>query len=207
MMRHTRLGCAVLLVCLFGSACAPMFTDARMLRYGQVEITPSVSPGFVSGNGQTDHVWNDFGVRAQFGFSDRVNLGLGFNRTQLAIENPDSFGFNTVAFGPKVSLVPDRLAVALPVTVFLTEELNADERWQLHPTVLMTVPINERVDFNPAVRLLVPVCDQCETSIAFHAGFGFRTGRHLILRPEAVFIVNPGEEVVSWTFGLGASIR
>jgi hypothetical protein len=184
-----------------------MFTDARMLKTGQVEITPSVSPGFVSADGETEHAWTDFGVRGQFGVTDRINVGFGYNRTQLSIENPDTYGFNTVAFGPKFSLMPDRLALAVPVSVFFAEDLNQDERWQLHPTLLMTVPLSERVDFNPAVRLRIPVCDNCDTSIAFHAGFGFRTGRHLILRPEAVAIVNPGDDGVSWTFGLGASIR
>ena len=204
-MRLRVVVCLLALVNAVG--CAPMFTDARMLKARQVEVTPSINPGFVSTNGETAHVWNDYGLRAQVGLTDRINVGVGYNRTQLDIENPDSYGFNTVAFGPKFSLMPDRLAVAVPVSVFLAEELNADERWQLHPTVLMTVPVSERVDFNPAVRLLIPVCDQCETSIAFHAGFGFRTGRHLILRPEAVAIVNPGDDGVSWTFGLGASIR
>lgn len=202
-----RLRLAVCLTALvLAAGCAPMFSDARMLRPGQVEITPAVNPAFLTEDGDTAHVWNDFGIRAQFGVTDRVNIGAGYNRTQLALDGPDSFGFNTVAFGPKFSLIPDRLAVGVPVGFSFGENVDED-RWQLHPTLLMTVPMNEHADFNPAVRLLIPTCDGCDTLIAFHAGFGVRTGRRLVLRPEAVFIFNPGEDGMIWTFGFGASIR
>ena len=194
------------LALVFASACTPLFSDARMLRPGQVEVTPSVSPAFISEDGDTAHTWNDFGVRAQFGVTDRINIGAGYNRSQLAIDNPESFGFHTVAFGPKFSLVANRLAVAVPVGFSFGENIDSD-RWQLHPTVLMTVPMNDRVDFNPAFRLLIPTCDGCDTLIALHAGFGIRAARRLILRPEGVLIFNPGEDGVIWTIGIGASLR
>ena len=198
-------------VCLMSlmlvSGCAPMFSYARMLPPGHIEVTPSVSPSFVSGGGETAHAWNDFGVRVQAGLSDRVGWGAGYNRTVLTVDDAaNGFGFNTVAFGPKVSLMPERLAVAVPVTFSFGEGTDSDH-WLVNPTLLMTLPVNERVDFNPAVRLLVPICDDCKTAIAFHAGFGLRAGRRLILRPEAAMVVTPGEDAVTWTLGLGTSLR
>jgi len=195
----------VSLVLAFG--CAPMFSDARMLRPGQIEVTPSVSPSFVSGEGETAHTWNDFGVRMQVGLNDRFGWGAGYNRTVLTVDDAaNGFAFNTVAFGPKFSLMPERMAVAVPVTFSFGEGTDSDH-WLINPTLLMTLPVNERVDFNPAVRLLVPICEDCKTAIAFHAGFGLRAGGRLILRPEAAFVVTPGEEFVTWTLGLGASVR
>lgn len=187
------------------TACAPVFSDARMLRPGQVEVTPAVSPVYVIENGDTTHVWNDFGVRALFGLSDRVNIGAGYNRTQVSLG--ENYGFNTVAFGPKLGVVSDRVAVALPVGVTFGEDIRVADTWQFHPTLLMTIPLSQRVDFNPAVRLLIPMRKGPDTLVAAHAGFGIRTGRRLVLRPEAAFIFNPGEDGVVWTFGLGASLR
>lgn len=187
------------------TACAPMFSDARMLRPGQFEVTPAVSPAYVSEDGDTTHVWNDYGVRALFGVSSRLNFGVGYNRTELA--QLGDFGVNTVGFGPKFGLVADRVALAVPVGFSFGEEIEVRDTWQVHPTLLMTVPMNQRVDFNPAVRLLIPTREGADTLVAVHAGFGVRTGRHLVLRPEAAFIFNPGEDGVVWTVGLGASLR
>jgi hypothetical protein len=179
-----------------------------MLQPGQMEVTPSVNPTFVSALGETEHGWNDFGVRMQAGLSNRVGLVAGYNRTVLAVDDAaNGYGFNTIGFGPKFSLMPDRLAVAIPAGFSFGEEIEASETWQVHPTLLVTLPLHPRVDFNPAVRLVVPICDGCDTGIAFHAGFGLRVGQRLIVRPEAAALVYPGEEGVTWTLGLGASIR
>lgn len=198
-------GTACLAALVSSTACAPMFSDARMLRPGQVEVTPAVSPVYVTENEDTTHAWNDYGVRALFGIGSRLNIGAGYNRTELAFE--EGFGFNTIAFGPKFGLVADRVAVAVPVGFSFGEDIEVDDTWQVHPTLLMTFPMNQRVDFNPAVRLLIPTREGADTLIAVHAGFGVRTGRHLVLRPEAAVVFNPGEDGVVWTFGLGASLR
>ena len=205
-MRVKLAGFVVVLV--LASACAPMFSDARMLRRGQVEVTPAVNPVFVTERGQTEHEWTDVGARAQFGISNRVDFGAGYIRSQVS---DGDFGLNTVLFGPRFSLVPDRVAVALPVGFSFGEfgdELDVADTWQLNPTLLLTAPMGRHVDFNPAVRLMIPTCENCDTLIALHAGFGFRVGRHLVLRPEVAFIFNPGDnDGVLWTAGLGASFR
>jgi hypothetical protein len=185
---------------------APMFSDARMLQRGQVEVTPAVNPVYVSENEDTTHVANDFSVRALFGISNRLNVGAGYNRTQLTVGEED-FGFDTIAFGPKFGLVPDRVAVAVPVGFAFGEDIEVADTWQVHPTLFMTFPMNQRVDFNPAVRFVIPVTEDRNTLVALHAGFGVRTGRHLVLRPEAAVVFDPGEDGVVWTFGLGASFK
>ena len=178
-----------------------------MLRPGQVEVTPTVSPVFLSEDGDTTHISNEFGARASVGVTSRVNVTAGYNRTQTIEIETESFGFNTIAFGPKFSLVPERLAVAVPVGFAFGDEVDTTRSWQIHPALLMTVPINEHFDFNPAVRFLIPTCDGCETLIAVHGGFGVRTSGRFTLRPEVAVIFNPGEDGVVWTFGFGVSIR
>ena len=202
-MRFRLAVCLVALV--LASACAPMFSDARMLQRGQVEVTPAVNPVFVTERGQTEHEWTDIGARAQFGISNRLNVGAGYIRSDVS---DGDLAMNTVLFGPKVSLVPDRVAFALPVGFSLVEGVDVADTWQLNPTLLMTVPMSQRVDFNPAVRLVIPTCENCDTLIAFHAGFGIHASPRLVLRPEAAFILDPGgNDGVIWTVGLGVSLR
>jgi hypothetical protein len=134
-----------------------------------------------------------------------VNFGAGYNRTQLA--HGEGYGFNTIAFGPKFGLVADRVAVAVPVGFSFGEDIEVADTWQFHPTLLMTVPMHQRVDFNPAARFVIPTREGADTLVAVHAGFGVRTGRRLVLRPEAALVFNPGEDGVVWTVGLGASLR
>jgi hypothetical protein len=190
------------------SACAPAFSDARMLRPGQVEITPAVNAVGITENGDSTHTYNEYGARLLFGVGPRVNVGVGYARSDVLEKfGLGDFGFNTLAFGPKFSLVPDRIAVAMPVGFSFGEEMSVSDTFQIHPTLLMTVPLGEHVDFNPAVRLLVPTCDNCDTLIAFHAGFGLRTGRRVVVRPEVAFVVDPGEDGVLWTLGVGVSLR
>lgn len=67
--------CLVALV--LATACSPIFSDARMLRPGQVEVTPSMNPVFISENEDTTHLYNDFGIRAEIGVTNRVSFGGG----------------------------------------------------------------------------------------------------------------------------------
>ena len=110
------------------------------------------------------HEWTDIGARAQFGISNRLNFGVGYIRSDVS---DGDFAMDTFLFGPKVSLVPDRVAFALPVGFSLVEGIDVADTWQLNPTLPMTVPMSQRVDFNPAVRLVIPTCENCDTLIAF----------------------------------------
>ena len=98
---------------------------------GQVEVTPAVNPVFVTERGQTEHEWTDIGARAQFGISNRLNVGAGYIRSNVS---DGDFALHTVLFGPKVSLMPDRVAFALPVGFSFGEEIDVVDTWQLNPT-------------------------------------------------------------------------
>jgi len=112
-----------------------------------------------------------------------------------------------VAFGPKIGLIPDRVALAVPASVSFGEDV--PNSWALQPTALITVPLSPRLDLNPSVRLLIPLCDDCEFNdslVGLNAGLGWHASPRVIVRPEAGILVNPGETGVVWTFGLGVSI-
>jgi hypothetical protein len=191
---------AALLALGFGvSACAPVFQDARLVEPGRVQVTPSVSGAGFTGGGDSEYVATTFAAQIEAGVMDRLSLGAAYARFQAR----GCGGLNTVAFGPKIGIVTDRVALAVPASF----AFDVSDSWEFHPMALFTLPIGERTDFNPSVRLLIPACEGCETLLGINGGFGLRLRPDLTIRPETGILFNPGERGTVWTFGLGVSVR
>lgn len=207
--RRTITGLPFVCLALAGAAgCAATFQDARLVGPGRVEITPSVGGVGVSNEGESEYVATTFGAAARVGVADRFDLAFAYARFEIrALE--EEAGLHAVAFGPKVGLVKDRVAVALPLSFAFGDDLEVSDTWELHPMALFTVPLSDRVDFNPSARLVVPLCSECDLSstlVGASAGFGILASPRVRLRPEFGILVKPGESGVVWMFGLGVSI-
>jgi hypothetical protein len=188
-----------------GQGCAPMFSDARLVGRGQTEVTASLTPTGASVLGDSRYLMNDYRIQALHGVADRVDLGAGYARLQMT---KGGAGAHAFGFGPKVSIVPDRVAVATRVGFLFGDEVPAAQSWHMEPTVLFTVPISDAIDLNPSVRLLVPFCEGCETLFGFNVGVAISPGsRRLKLRPEMGLLFSPRESGVVWTMGIGLSLR
>jgi hypothetical protein len=194
-----------LLTWLAGQGCAPAFQDARLVGKGRVEVMPNVSAIGVADEGESAHVANNFGVHVIAGVHERVDLGFGFARMQVVDEDE---GVNLMGFGAKAGLVKDRVALAIPFGFAVGEGVDIGDSFQFHPAVLFTAPISPRVDFNPAVKVLISSCEGCDVLLGFNLGLGIKTPNQRVnVRPEFALVVNPGESGVVWSFGVGVSIR
>ena len=190
---------------VMAQGCAPMFSDARLVGRGQTEVTASLTPTGASVMGDSRHLMNDYRVQGMHGLTDRVDLGVGYARLQMT---RGGAGAHAIGFGPKLSVVPDRVAVAVRTGFLFGDEVPVAESWHLDPTLLFTVPLTDRVDLNPSVRFLIPFCEDCETLFGFNVGVGISPGsRRLKLRPEIGLLFSPHENGVVWTMGLGLSFR
>jgi hypothetical protein len=208
-LSHAPVGSVVLLLGALVSApaCAPAFQDARLVGPGRAEITPNASATLVSFGGETEHVANNFGVHAVFGLHQRVDVGLGYTRVQVAYEGENQ-GTNVIGFGPKFGLVKDRVALAAPLGLAVGGGVETSESVTFDPAVLFTIPVSERLDFNPSARLLIPFCEDCETLVGLNVGLGVSsTARRVVFRPEVGLLFNPGASGVIWSAGLGVSFR
>ena len=197
---------ASVVVAVSASGCAPAFNDARLIPPGQVEITPSVSGAGATADGRSEYLLNTFGVQGQVGVHERVNFGMAYARFQPREGND---GINTIAFGARIGLVKDRVAVSLPVGFAVREDVAVSDTLSMYPAVLFTAPVSRHIDLNPSVRFLIPLCRDCgieDTLVGFNMGVGLRASPRLIIRPEVGFVVNPGESGVVWTFGVGTSV-
>ena len=186
------------------TGCAPTFQDARLVGPGNVEVTPNLSGLFISDFGETHHTGNQFGAQLIAGAAPRVDMGVAYARFEAA--DADA-GTNLVGFGPKVSLKTDRVALALPFGFAFGGGVETSESFVFQPTGLFTVPITDRVDFNPAAKLLIPFCDDCDLLVGFNVGVGIRPWNRVTIRPEIAFLFNPGESGTVWSTGVGVSFR
>jgi hypothetical protein len=190
---------------LAATACAPVFSDARLVGKGRAEITPAFSATGLTEGGDSHHLANNFSVHAMYGVHDRADLFLGYARTELEIGDA---GTNVIEFGPKLGIVRDRLAFALPVGLAFGGGVDTNDTWHFYPTALFTLPVGVNVDINPAVRVLIPTCDDCDVLFGVNLGVGIRIGgERTIMRPEFGFLFDPNEDGFIWHFGFAVSIR
>jgi hypothetical protein len=192
-------------VVVVGQGCAPLFSDARLVGPGQTEVTASLTPTGASVLGENRHMMTDYRIQAMRGVSDRMDLGVGYARLQ----QPDGgSGAHAVGFGPKIGIVPDRVAVAARVGFLFGDEVPLSHTWHVDPTLLFTFPLTDRIDLNPSARILIPFCEDCETLYGFNVGVGISPGsRRVKLRPEVGLLFSPRESGVVWTMGFGLSFR
>jgi hypothetical protein len=195
----------VLPALVVGQGCAPMFSDARLVGRGQTEVTASLTPTGASVMGDSRYLMNDYRIQAMHGVSDRLDMGAGYARLQMT---KGGAGAHALGFGPKVSLVPDRVAIATRVGFLFGDEVPVQRSWHMEPALLFTVPLSDGIDLNPSVRLLMPFCEECEALFGFNVGVGISPPAWQVkLRPEMGLLFSTRESGVVWTMGFGVSFR
>lgn len=182
--------------------CAPVFSEmqsAKLVGPGHVEVTPSFSSVSISSQGESKHLQNHFGIQAGLGVNRIMDFRLRYERISIDVENFDpgtteSIGINVIGFGPKFSLVKDRVAIYVPVGFAFGEDIEVSSTWQVHPTLLLTLPISKYIEFNPSAKVLIPFKSEQETFVVFNLGIGVSTNlERWVIRPEIGFLYNPGE--------------
>ena len=198
--RAQRLRLGPLGVALATVACAPVFSDfqsAKLLGPGGVELTPSVSTVSASGE-DGGHVQDEIGVQVGAGVVDRLDLRARYVHVE---------GVNAVGFGPKIGLVKDRLALAVPVGFAFGEDVEVGKTWAVHPTLLFTQPVVPRLEVNASVKGLIPLSrDGGDTLVAVNLGLALGNLERWAIRPEIGFLFNPGESGHFTHLGLGFTV-
>jgi hypothetical protein len=181
---------------LAAAACAPVFSDlqsARLAGRGRVEVTPSASS--VSSDGV--EVQHHFGLQLATGVHDRVDLRLRYEHVRVdgGDELGGSHGVDVVGFGPKLGLVQDRLALAVPVGFAFGEDVDSGETWQIQPTLIGSLPVVKHVELTAAGKYIVPLsAEDADSLVALNIGLGLGPADRWVVRPEVGFLWNPGEE-------------
>jgi hypothetical protein len=180
--------------------CAPVFSDfqsAKLVGRDRVEVTPSYSNVSFSGkNG--GHAQDEYGLQVATGVLDRVDLRARYVRVE---------GINAVAFGPKIGLVKDKVALAVPVGFAFGKGVDSGKSWAVHPTLLLTAPLNSHVELNASSKGLIPLSSGGGDSLfAVNLGAGFGNLERWAIRPEVGFLFDPGKAGHYTQLGVGLTL-
>ncbi len=197
---YTFIGIIFLLVgltVLFPGCFAPVFSDlqsAKLVGPGNLEVTPSFSSVSFSSEGESRDVQNHLGIQAGLGVSSIMDFRGRYEHISVDQGESESFGVNVLGFGPKFSLVKDWVAFYVPVGFAFGEGIEVSDSWQVHPTLLLTLPVSKYIELNPSAKILIPFQDEKDILVAFNLGAGISTNlEKLAIRPELGFLINPGE--------------
>jgi hypothetical protein len=171
--------------------CAPVFSDfqsAKLAGRERFEITPSASTVSVSGE-DGGHVQDEYGVQVATGVLDRLDLRARYVRAE------------------GVNVVTDKVALAVPVGFAFGKDVESGKTWAVHPTLLLTGPVNPHVEVNGSIKGLIPLSKEGgDTLVAFNVGLGLGNLEKWVIRPEVGFLFNPGESGHFTQFGIALTV-
>lgn len=196
----TKILLATLIVFVIG--CAPTFSNlqsAKLVGKGKLEVTPSFSMVYFTDEGSMEHCQKDYGLQIAYGLQDKSNFLLRYefiNVPPMEGLYGESLSANVLGLGPKIGIVKDRIALCVPIGFAFGGNIeDISETWQFHPTLIATLPVGNYFEFNPSSKVLVPLNGNSDILIAFNLGAGISTNLDKwAIRPEAGFLLNPGEE-------------
>jgi hypothetical protein len=189
------------------AGCAPVFSDlqsARLAGPGVVEVTPGASTVHFSDGGPSTHVQDHYGIQVATGVQDRVDLRVRYERIVLDAGAEAEGGVNVLGFGPKLGLVRDRLALAVPVGFAFGGGVDSGQTWEAQPTLLGTLAAGRVVEITAAAKYIVPLgAEGADDLVALNIGLGLGPRDRWLFRPEIGFLWNPGEDGAFYHGSLG----
>ena len=187
---------------LFLTRCVVPYESARMLPKGATELKASFTHTSQSVEGASGSLSNGFGVGLGYGVSDRFNVKLRYER--LIISDSDGEGVDYLAFGPKIALKPNKIALLVPLGVYL---YGGESTWGIHPNLLFTMPgRTNQFEATLGARSDIFFEEGTDMLIGLNVGLGFsRDLDRWAVRPDFGVIFNPGEKGADLTFGVGIS--
>lgn len=207
-MRRCQLMILLLLLPFYG--CAPIFSEfqsAKTVGEEKAEITPGISPVFISHDSGSELAQTTFGVQAAYGIAPRADIRMRLEAITIGKRFDGLGDYFAWGFGPKIALLPEHIAFYLPVGFGFGKGLNTSDTFETQPTLLLTHTFSDELEINVSGKYIVQFDTSRENLWAFNLGLGL-LGGPAIFRPEAGILLNPGEENyffhvgAGWTIGL-----
>lgn len=187
------------------------FQGARVLVEEKMSISPSASVVSFGNDGESSWMTTQFGARGGVGLGNGLEIQGRYERMQFHERGDADFEFegaNYVDIGLKYGVVPDRVAIGMPIGFMFGENVDEGDSFQIQPSLFLTIPVISHLDINASTKALFFTEDFGEPLLAFNGGLGIRTGRgEFSLLPEMGLLINPGENGYFWHWGMGASVE
>ena len=194
------------------SGCAPVFSDlqsAKLVGKGEYEVTPSVSEVHLNNNGKSSEIQTHVGLQAAYGLSDDTDIRIRYERITVDWNESEDWAFNVIGLGPKIVLTKDVSAFYLPVGFAYGDNIiDWSETWEIHPTLLFTIPLADNFELNPSAKALIPLSNNNrDVRFAVNLGAGLSSNYDKwIIRPELGFLFNPDSNAYYRHFSIGLTL-
>lgn len=171
------------LLCLSG--CVPVFSDlqsARTVGQGKVELTPGVSQHYIVDSDNSEDIQQNLGLQFAYGLTPRLDFRM---RYEYIRNDFGSSGARVVGLGLKYGILPDILAIYVPVGGIINPDF--EERFfQTQPTLLLTLPlVADKLELNTAAKSIIYLEDGDNSNVAWNVGLGLSTNlKKWAIRPE-----------------------
>lgn len=198
--------CTLFLCSIISGLCGCISTfselqGARLLGTGKYEATVGYSSVRWSENSEDTYSDDRFGVLLGAGLLDNIDLRMRYERVSFGNDE----GFNVLGFGPKVSIIPGKLALYTPVGFAFGSGLEVGDTFEFHPTAIFTIAASRMVDINTSGKILFRKIDE-DDMVAFNVGLAVSPeSRRITFRPEIGTLFNPGESGHFWHFSIAFS--
>ena len=201
------LPCFLLGMSLAFQSCVPTFSElqsARLVGKGRFEMTPMYST--VSGADQKGpvHLQSHYGLHSSIGISQKMDLRL---RTEIITYDGSDYSDwgAIIGFGPKWSLVENKMALSLPFGTSINE--NFMNEWEFQPSLLLTWPaISNKLDVTVNPKYVLTFCEDCQNLGAVNIGLAISSDlSSWAIRPEYGHLYDFGESGHAGQFSIGLS--
>ncbi|MCX6230080.1 MAG: hypothetical protein NTZ33_00930 [Bacteroidetes bacterium] len=203
-------------------SCAPVFSElqgARTVGKNRIELTPSYSSVSISSETNSYEVQKDFGLQAAYGLTSNFDFRFRyeyiwisenslFNNSSNLLGIEPLKSVNVLGMGPKYCFVKDIFSFYLPIGLAFGGGINADKTWELHPTLLFSIPLSKnKVELNISPKYLVSLANDNDDLIAFNFGVSFSDDlTKWAVRPEYGLLYDPKDSGHYSHFSIGFSI-
>jgi hypothetical protein len=179
--------------------------SARTVGKGKLESTPSYSSVSFAEDGEGFKAQNHYGIQFGYGLSDDTDLRVRIEHIVVDDNNVD-VSATAIGFGPKFGK-NDRFAFYLPIGFAVGEDIETSETWEILPTLLFTIPVNENLELNPSTMYIITTNKDSDNLIAFNLGAGFSSDlSKWMIRPEYGHLYNFNESGHFSQFSIGLTI-
>jgi hypothetical protein len=215
---------ALPLVCLHLSSCfsvAPVhgsYERAKTLGKGNLELSGNYTKYLVKGDDGMENINNNIGFKAGVGLSDGVDIKVRYeNLMPPNLDKNVDFGANYFSVIPKFSLMPGKLSLFTPISLYSFKTSNSTETEKstsysiaAHLIQSFTSHSN-KVDFSPSLNLeyLINKGSNGEKTngnflMGLNVGAGFSDNLNKwAVRPEVGYLYSPDASTGFWNIGVG----
>ncbi|MFT5998426.1 MAG: hypothetical protein ACI81P_000879 [Neolewinella sp.] len=184
-----------MLAALFTGCFAPInstFESAKLLDKGGIEVQGSYSKYYgASFDDEDSNTNNNVGFAVGYGVSDKFNVKLRYERINVTSSEglfdieTDAYGLNYFELSNKFSLKQDKIAVSIPLGVYIYE---GEAAYSLDPRLFFTFGKSQTFEFNVVPKMHLVFGDEFEATPGINLGFGISKNlKEWAIRPEIGF--------------------